>query len=228
MTASTRRRKEPFDRKLLKAAFELIKVLAIAFGVGIAWLNLQPYVQLMLWFKPESNSAAIEFLLTVPIISWLLTSAGWLVVLLGAFTVWGCVQITQLLPDLLRNDRENLRYTVETYRQQSGGRLESHDEDPGIVRQLIEFYNNLPARWLKALFRAQSAAFLIDASLAIICYPPLLVDWDVFLAAPNPDDVKWLNVGIIILCVFTANILLWLMTTVEQGGSYFRQEVRNG
>lgn len=219
VTASERKR-----RSLVRDAFWLLKCLAIGLGAGIAWLNIQPYLQLVLWLTPDEQSQTIQFLLNVPLIGWIFSGAGWAVSLVAAIILWGCVQLAQLLPDILRNDRENLRYTLESYRQNASHSLQAQESDPTVVQKLIEFYNNLPAAWLKALFRAQTAAFFLDAAAAVVVYPPITVPWDVFLAAPNPNDVNWVNAGIIVICVFTANILLWIFKIAEQGSSYIKVE----
>jgi hypothetical protein len=225
------RQRQSFDRKMLRAAFQLLKALAIGLAVGIAWLNIQPYVQLMLWLSPSKHSATIQFLVGVPIVGWLITQAGWLIAIVGAVIVWAVIQMIELLPDLLKNDRENLKYTINSYRQQnSGTSIESNDDEPEVIRRLIKFYNDLPTKWLKAVFQSQSVAFVADFVLSVLYYPPLLkgVDPQLFIANPNTSDVNWTNAGIIVLCVFTANILLFIMTMVEQGSGYVREESSRG
>ncbi|MGA1256358.1 MAG: hypothetical protein ACO3YZ_05190 [Candidatus Nanopelagicaceae bacterium] len=212
-----------FERKLLKIAFECGKWAGAGIALIVSYLNVQPYLGLVLWIAPEQG-AVTDFLISIPLVGWLITGAGWLFTIVVAIVLWATIQVIQVMPDLLKNDQENVKFTIDTYRRNSGGTLSSSDNDPSVIQALVRIYNNLPAAWIKTLFRSQKTAWLIDFCLSAFYYYPLKVDYRIFWIAKDPAMVDWINVLIIVACVFTANILLHLITVIEQGSRYIKLE----
>lgn len=220
----TTSRQHQSSLKLVRNALRLMKWLGIAFALGVAALNVQPYLRTILFLASSFDSVSARFLFSLPVLGGILTALGGLITLFAAVVFWAFVQLNEILPDILKNNRDNLKHTVSAYREVAGDNLSAKDDEPGVIQMLVEFYNNLPAKWIQGLFNNQKVAFFVDFGLSFIWFQPLKTDLFTFFSAPNVEGVDWSRAILVILCVLTANFLLHIWYTIEHASSYVKQE----
>ena len=222
-----RQRKTSFEVSLLKFLIQFGTAIALAFGLFVSYLNVRAYVQLILWLQPEREPNAVQaLLLKIPFVGFIADKASWAIIILAAIVLWALVQVVQVLPDAIENSQKSLALTIMNYHNQRGERMEVDEEDPAIIKRLVRAYNKIPVKWVETLKNFQGFAFAIDGILAICVYRPLNVDLDTFLLTKSADAIDWVNVGIIVACVFTANILLQIVTVIQQGNRHLKLQER--
>lgn len=182
---------------------QIAQFLVIGLILVVAYLGVQPYLKIILTLAPDPQDPVTVFLLQIPLVGWLVSSVGYLLCLVPAILFWGVVQIAELLPVLIETDRENIAFTVEQYRKATNGiNLEAREEDPELIKDLVETFDQLPIAWLKTLYRYRTFAFLFDFVVTVLTYPPITVSAWQFATRPSFDDVNWLNLTISLACVF--------------------------
>jgi len=192
-------------------------------AVVAAWLNIQPFMAFILWVLPPIDDPVVQFALSIPGVAQIANSLGSILVAAGGIAIWGTMTLIELFPGLIKLDRESVSKVIEDYRSHGGANLPQNEEDPGVIQNLVRWHNELPAEWIKALFRAQSLAFTVDFCASFIYYYPLKTDLQVFLSAPSVADVDWMLVLVILLCVFTSNIILAVISIAEGGRRVYRR-----
>lgn len=209
-------------KRLAHKAGNIVLWLAMVVALGAAWLNVQPFMAFVLWALPEESDPVVQFFLGLPVVGGVVSAVGGLLVAAAGVAVWGTITLIELFPGLIKLDRESIGRVIEDYRAHGNAHLNAQEEDPGVIQQLIQWHNELPAEWIKALFRAQSLAFCVDFAASFIYYYPLKTDLQVFLSAPSVADVDWMLVLVILLCVFTSNIILAVIAIAEGGRRVYK------
>lgn len=208
--------------KTVYRAGQLLSWVAIAVALAVSWLNVQPFMAFVLWAFPAKDNPVVKFFLSLPGIGNLFSQIGGLLAALAGVAIWAAIILIEIMPELLRLNQEDVKKAVDEYRSHDGNRLEAREEDPGVIQSLVEWHNNLPAQWIKDVFAMQSFAFLIDFVASFIYYYPLKTDLQIFMASPSIADVDWLLISTIVLCVFTASIIVRVIRITDGGLRSFK------
>jgi hypothetical protein len=213
-----KRSKSKTKRSNSLTAIRLAQFLIILLCFGVAYLGIQPYLKLILHIAPDPQEMVTAFLLRIPPVRWLMDSVGYLLCLVPAVALWAMVQVAELLPSLIETDQQNIRHTVEQYRQAAGANfIEEREEDPELIKALIDTFNSLPIAWLQTLYNYRAGAFILDLVVTVAAYPPIKVGAWQFLTRPAFEDVHWLNLTITLSCVFLIEQTLKLFRHLAAG-----------
>jgi hypothetical protein len=138
-------RSRRYNRKSALGVFLLNLVFAcmiVAAGLFI-FLNIQPYIRAVeLLANQALNYSLIQFVMSLPVIGWLLGTIASIATTLIGVALWGIFQFFELLPWILTRDADTLRSLI--HRIEEFEVLAVKPSDAPMVAALKERHNNIP------------------------------------------------------------------------------------
>jgi hypothetical protein len=115
--------------------------MVIAAGLFI-FLNIQPYIRAVeLLANQALNYSLIQFVMSLPVIGWLLGTIASIATTIIGVALWGIFQFFELLPWILTRDADTLRSLIE--RIEEFEVLTVKPSDSPMVAALKERHNNI-------------------------------------------------------------------------------------
>lgn len=216
-----------YSRKSALLVFILNLVFAcmiVAAGLFI-FLNIQPYIKgVELLANQALNYSLISFVMSLPVIGWLIGMVASIATTLIGVALWGIFQFFELLPWILTRDADTLRSLIERIEQFNV--LPVKPSDTPMVAALKERHNNIPIEWIaKATFYA-AIAYTIDGVMNLITYPPIkggLNAVSLWLLAPGLNDIDWGNVITVVITLIAVEVIVKLWHWLRQVFGHMRQ-----
>lgn len=172
----------------------LLRLLAFCLLVGIGmfcFANMKPYLDIVGYLGDFFLSLPLmPFLLQLPLIGWLITTAGGVLQTIFGAILWAILQIFELLPTVMKNNPGFLLAVIAAYRAFRQLRVEAGDNR--VIKRLKAKYNSLPTQWLEEAEHYRAIAYAVDALLCFAFYPPIKGGWEnmgLFLMAPSFSDL---------------------------------------
>lgn len=197
----------------------------IAAGLFI-FLNIQPYIRAVEMLANQAlNYSLINFVMSLPLIGWLLGMIASIATTLIGVALWGIFQFFELLPWILTRDADTLRSLIE--RVERFEVLSIKPSDSPMVAALKEQHNNIPLEWIAKATTYAAFAYAIDGIMNTVCYPPIqggLDNVSLWLLAPSLSDIDWGNVITIVITLIAVEVIVKLWHWLRQVFGHMKQQ----
>ncbi|MBD2091846.1 hypothetical protein H6F67_18545 [Microcoleus sp. FACHB-1515] len=221
-------RSRHYNRKSALLVFILNLVFAcmiIAAGLFI-FLNIQPYIRAVEMLANQAlNYSLINFVMSLPLIGWLLGLIASIATTLIGVALWAIFQFFELLPWILTRDADTLRSLIE--RIERFEVLAVKPSDTPMVAALKERHNNIPIEWVAQATTYAAIAYTIDGLMNLVTYPPIKGGLDavsLWLLAPSMADVDWGNLITVVITLIAVEVIVKLWHWLRQVFGYMRQQ----
>ncbi|MBD2156027.1 hypothetical protein [Leptolyngbya sp. FACHB-16] len=178
--------------------------------VIFAYFNIQPYERAVrLLFGANDLSGIAQFILDLPGVGLLINGLGNLVIWILGAILWFVIQVLELLPLMLFNNRKALKSMIK---QSSGGETFKVEEgDDPTLATLKRAYNKLPYRLVRQFRQYALFAYTVDLFICLAVYPP--VDGSVgrlllVLSTGAFQLLNWQNILLLLVTLFAIEILV--------------------
>jgi hypothetical protein len=221
-------RSRRYNRKSALGVFILNLVfscMVIAAGLFI-FLNIQPYIRAVeLLANQALNYSLIQFVMSLPVIGWLLGTIASIATTIIGVALWGIFQFFELLPWILTRDADTLRSLIE--RIEEFEVLAVKPSDSPMVAALKERHNNIPIEWVAKATTYAAFAYAIDGLMNLACYPPIQGGLDavsLWLLAPSLADVDWGNLITVVITLIAVEVIVRLWFWLSQVFGHMKQQ----
>lgn len=215
-----------------KAIAPYIAVLYVFLFIGVFFValwNIGPYEVAVRFIASRfGTSALVPFLLTLPVIGWLLSGIGYLIFWIVGAVVWAIIQLIELLPIIMTYNPGYVRNVLQE--QEAHESLRPDKNDPGVVRYLKKFYNQFPMRFLVIARRLRVWVYVLDMLIVMMVYPPVreggIGRFFFLLATGQWGQFDWVNIILMFVTLFAMEAVVKLLLTVKHFRDYLKQTKR--
>jgi len=161
-----------------------------------------------------------------PVPGWMASSVSFGV----ATLLWGCIQLIELLPLLIKEDHRFLEVLIRT--SSTSSRFDISNGDDPVLVGLKKVYNRIPLRLIRNLYRMQVFTYVVDFLVVVTVYPPSTT-FSAFIRSlifGQFEQINWLNLALSGVTLFSVEILVlgliyshrlnWLFKLSRTGGGY--------
>lgn len=205
----------------------IVVVLTLVLLSALTMLNIQPYISMARQLvQMITDVPFLDFLMLIPFVSSLISLIGRVAADLFGVALWGVLQLLQVLPGVMRGDLKVLDTLIRGINQIVPYAIKSDDSE--VLQELKEDYNAAPKKWLKRASTLAVVAYLIDAVLCFLRFPPyqggVLSFWeDVQLGVQSLESVDWPNLTSAIATLFGFELILTFAIWIAQGLALFNR-----
>lgn len=227
-TARSRHANDELNQPWQKSLAPWINLLYILTAIAVFFIclwNIGPYeVAVRFVASKFETSALIDFILWVPVIGWILQGIGNFIFWLIGAVVWGVIQLIELMPLIMTSQPGYVRSVL--VQQEAHSRVRVRQDDPGIVRYLKKFYNNLPVRFLVLARRLRGWVYVIDMMIVMMVYPPVReggIPRFFFLVATGQwSQLDWANIVMMFITLLAVEAVVKVLLIVNHFRVYLR------
>lgn len=209
----------------MKALRWIVVVLTLVLFSALTMLNIQPYISMARQLVAMITDVPfLNFLMLIPVVSSLISLIGRIAADAFGVAMWGVFQLLQILPGIMRGDLKILDTLIRGINNIVPQAVSSSDSE--VVQKLKEDYNQAPKKWLKRAATLAIVAYMVDAALCFLRFPPyqggVLGFWeDVQLGVQSIESVDWPNLTSAIATLFGFELILTFAIWIAQGVALF-------
>jgi hypothetical protein len=192
----------------------LINILLFMLLLGMGYFilsNILPYMGIVdrLFFQWQQTEL-FQWIARLWVVGWFVTGGLTLTKFLLGGSLWGILQILELLPTVINNSPIFILQTLNFLNQFKTIKLS--DKDSPIARRLKQRYNAIPGEHIEKANIARAIAYLLDGAICLAYYQPIEGGWKnleiVFLG--GWDYVQWEQIFYILTTLFAIEVIYWI------------------
>jgi uncharacterized membrane protein len=215
-----------------KALTPYIIILYILLIIGVFFVclwNIFPY-ELAVRFVSSKflDSGIVRLVLSLPLIGWLLGIVGNSIYWIVGTSVWGAIQLIELLPLVMTSNPGYVRSVLQE--QEATEQIRPNQDDPGLVRYLKKFYNQLPLRFLATARRLRGWVYVIDMLIVMMVYPPVkeggVARFIFLLSTGQWGQFDWGNIVLMFVTLFAVEAVVKVLIIVNHFRNYLKASKR--
>jgi hypothetical protein len=154
-------------RVFLKIAY----VLGIFAGLYFAYLNINPYVQVVSFLLAQTDVSGFGKLLEmIPILNGIARGIGASSTWIFGVVLWGVIQFVEVFPLIISKDKAMMRTLLEEHDRTY--KIQFTAQDDPVAKVLKTAYNKLPLGILRNMGKYRIGAYLVDLMICFTVYPP--------------------------------------------------------
>ncbi len=195
-------------------------------GIWFAYLNIQPYEQVVGLLSGKAINGAFVYLISViPIINGIAAIIGKGVTWILGTILWGVIQIIEVLPLILYNNERFVQTVISS--ADSRSKYQVQDNDDPTLKMLKKTYNALPTSVISNLEILKVFTYTIDFLICITVYSPVasgkFSDFFFILATGQWGKLDYGNLALAFITLFAIEVIISLIIWVGKL-SYAMQE----
>ncbi|AHJ28575.1 hypothetical protein NSP_22430 [Nodularia spumigena CCY9414] len=185
---------------------------AVAVGLWFAFLNIQPYaevVKIATEIGIVKDNALLQLVNTIPIINGLARTIGlafhWFVGLI----VWVTIQTIEVFPVILKRDRVFMKTIIKEL--QSSEKFAERDGDDPTLIALKRWYNNFPTLTITKARTLSLFVYAVDFLICTVVYPPVNGGFGrlmFILVSGQWNQIIWANVFLLLATLFGVELII--------------------
>jgi hypothetical protein len=201
-----------------------LKVLALSVIITTAVLNMQPILALSQTMFALIEHAPFLWLLKTIGLGGLISLLSRIFADIVGIGIWGFLQFCILLPSVIQGNLEGLQILIRSFGRFREEVINPTDSD--VVKGLKQRHNNAPKEWLMTAHTLRAVAYLVKFSLVCLQHPPyrgglqaILKDFPLHASI---NSIDWSNFGVLLLIMFSFEIVVFAMSWVIRGQTDFK------
>ncbi|MBW4419829.1 MAG: hypothetical protein KME13_11440 [Myxacorys californica WJT36-NPBG1] len=200
-------------------------VLAICAGLYFAYLNINPYVQIVRGLLAQTDLGGFgQFIARIPLVGAVAGALGESSTWIFGFVLWGLLQAIELFPLVVGKDKALMRTALEAH--DTSHKFRVNEKDDPVAASLKVAYNKLPLGILRNMGKFRIAAYIIDLIICFTVYPPCdggFLKFLLYLSTGAFSRLNWSNIVLSVVTLFAVEIIVELLFGIGALIFYYRK-----